>query len=825
MQNEAIDTEEKEIESSKSSYGFLEKISFSLVFILPLLVPLFFMSTNVLPFQFAKMLVFSIVIAVAFVCWILSRLKDGTFIFPANLITLGAALVLLVSTISAFFSGSIGWSLAGQSFELGTVASLAVLFLLFLLVSIYLRKKENIFYAYSLFLGSFLVIAVFELLRLIFGPSFLSFGVFNDVITSTLGKWNDLGIFFGTASVLALITLELISLSKIFRVFAYIVLTSSLFFLAVINLNVVWYILAVFSLSFLVYVISFEKKEGGSILADTSEKTSKVKRIPNASLVVLIISLVFIGDSLLTRVDPATGVSHTFISEKISNFFNISQFEVRPSWAATYSVSKSALAVNPLLGSGPNKFSKDWASFKPDGINSSIFWNTDFDYAVGLVPTMMISTGILGSISWLLFFGVFLYWGFRALFSTSSNKISRYLSVSSFLVSLFLWIINIFYVPGLSIVALTFFFTGLFVSSLYQSGLMKPKVLSFTEDPKKGFISVLLLIILLVCTITFSYALLEKTIATLNYQKSIVAFNSQGDLDKAEVYLQKAASVDGLALYYRTLAQIDIARMSTLLSQDVSAVSTDVLQTKFQGYLTNALNNAQQAIKIDPSDYQNIITLGKVYETVVPLKIAGAYENAQAAYKQALVLNPKNPSINLFLAQLEVVHANNKGAKDYIAEALKQKNNYTEAIFLLAQIQVSEGDIKNAITSVQAASYLSPSDSGLLFQLGFLRYNVKDYAGAATALEQAIAINSNYANAQYFLGLSYYHLDKVPEAIAQFKALKITNPDNKEIDLILKNLSAGKDPFANATPPIDSKPEKRSTLPVTEKAPADEAAN
>jgi hypothetical protein len=38
--------------------------------------------------------------------------------------------------------------------------------------------------------------------------------------------------------------------------------------------------------------------------------------------------------------------------------------------------------------------------------------------------------------------------------------------------------------------------------------------------------------------------------------------------------------------------------------------------------------------------------------------------------------------------------------------------------------------------------------------------------------------------------------------------------------LILTNLNAGKDPFANVQPPLDNKPEKRSRPPVKD-APSD----
>jgi len=136
---------------------------------------------------------------------------------------------------------------------------------------------------------------------------------------------------------------------------------------------------------------------------------------------------------------------------------------------------------------------------------------------------------------------------------------------------------------------------------------------------------------------------------------------------------------------------------------------------------------------------------------------------------------------------------------------------------------VQEGNIKGAIASVEAAAAIAPDDSSIFFQLGLLRFNDKDYAGAAGALERATTLNPTYANAKYFLGLSYEKLERKADAVKQFTDLATTNPDNKEISLILSNLKAGRNPFLDATPPVDNKPEKRATLPVkekTEKVPA-----
>jgi len=69
--------------------------------------------------------------------------------------------------------------------------------------------------------------------------------------------------------------------------------------------------------------------------------------------------------------------------------------------------------------------------------------------------------------------------------------------------------------------------------------------------------------------------------------------------------------------------------------------------------------------------------------------------------------------------------------------------------------------------------------------------------------------------------LSYYQTGKNSEAIKQFVEIQKNNPDNQEIDLILKNLKAGKSPFTDAKPPVDNKPESRAKPPIEESMPTE----
>lgn len=222
------------------------------------------------------------------------------------------------------------------------------------------------------------------------------------------------------------------------------------------------------------------------------------------------------------------------------------------------------------------------------------------------------------------------------------------------------------------------------------------------------------------------------------------------------------------------------------------------MRAEFQSVLAGAISNVQSAIAIDDKNYQNWTMIGRVYGSVVPLGVEGAYESAKRSYEEALLLNPNNPAIFLTLARLELARDPNNidGAKEFINKALEKKGNYTEAIFLLSQLEIQAGNIESAIRSVEAVVVIEPNNPVFFFQLGLLQSNVGDNEKAIVALEQAVALNPQYSNARYFLGLGYFNTGRVEEAIGQFSVVSDLNPDNEDVKAILENLRVGNDPFA-----------------------------
>ncbi|OHA18332.1 MAG: hypothetical protein A2664_02630 [Candidatus Taylorbacteria bacterium RIFCSPHIGHO2_01_FULL_46_22b] len=802
------------IEESLDKVSLLENIAYYILLATAFLLPIFFIPSSSFQFQFSKVVFVSFAVLISCVLWLIARLKDGRYLLPNNLVFLLSGVVLVITLLATLFSPSIHTSFIGQGSEVGTWASLVVLFAVLFMFSALFRPKERVFYLYlALFASCFLIVG-FHALRFAFGASFLSFGIFTDITSNLIGKWNDLGIFFGLVTLLSLMTIELVQLSKAFRTLLWVVLVLSIISLSIVNFPTLWYSLAFFSLLYFVYAYAYKKdfsvpsQNTDSLVPSSVESVRVWKKVKKGSVVaavLIVISIVFLIDYYTPNRNLGTWVSKQF---------QVSNLEVRPNVSSTVAVGKSVLKSDPVFGVGPNRFVNEWLKNKPDGVNQSVFWNTDFASGIGLLPTQLVTTGILGFLSWILLMLSIMYLGVRYLLTPMNDKLGRYLSVSSFFASLFLWSFFVFYIPSTVILVLTFLFTGVFVASLYNERLLKPKTVSFGDEPKVGFVSVLVLTVLLIGVATLTFAFGQKFLSSIFFQKALIALNVSGDITLAEKHSRRALAISSSDLYDRLLVEINLNKLNTLLSSTAADVSAETVRTEFQSLMGETLQYARNAVDFDRTDYQNWISLGRVYEAVVPLKIEGAYDNAKSAYGEALTLNPRSPEMHLMQARLEIANGDQKKAREEITAALALKQNYTEAIFLLSQIQMDAGQTREAIASVESAAVLAPNDPTVFFQLGLLKYNNRDYRGAVEELERSVLLAPTYSNAKYFLGLSYDKLGREEDALTQFNDIKVLNPNNTEVPIIIENIKAGRDPFASIN--TSERPDQRDTLPVEE---------
>lgn len=775
----------------------LENIALYFIVGVMFLLPIFFIPSLSVPFSFTKSILIFISVLAAFFLFLISRLKRGDVAVPTNSVALVAWALPAAYLISAVFSGNFGISFLGQGFEIDTFGFIAIMVLMLSLVPLLLKTKESVFRIHIAIVLSLTALAVFQGLRLIFGADFLSFGIFTTATSNLLGKWNDLGIFFGLTTILSLITLEGLMLNKLSRLILYIILGVSLLFLVAVNFLPVWIIAGLFALGLFIYNFSKGKFRLGSDVSKEAQNKPQKSGTMIPSLIVLAISLTFI-------------IGGQSVSGYTSSFFNTNQIEARPSWQSTIDITKETYDEHLLFGSGPNTFVNQWTLLKPQSINNTLFWNVDFTSGVGLVPTSFATTGILGGLAWIAFFIFFLYSGFKTLIvSAVEDRASYYLSLSLFLGSLYLWIFTVIYIPNVVIVTLAFLLTGMYIASLrYRPSMSVEKNIPFSSNLRVGFITVLILTVLIIISGVSIYSIGGQYLSALSFQRALVAANINGDIDESERQIERAVRFGKSDRYYRLAAELNLARINQIVAQ--TDTPTDEIREQFQVMFATAISNAQRATQINRNNYQNWTMLGRVYGSVVPLGVDGAYESARRSYEQAQTLNPNSPVIDLTLARVELVRNDVEAARQFIGSALSKKNDYTEAIFLLSQIEIQLGNIEEAIRSAEAVVVIEPNNAVFFFQLGLLQSNAGDNDKAIAALERAVELNPQYSNARYFLGLSYFQVGRIAESVEQFTVVSNLNPDNEEVKTILKNIKAGNEPLVNIQPP----PAQRDTPPI-----------
>jgi cytochrome c-type biogenesis protein CcmH/NrfG len=304
---------------------------------------------------------------------------------------------------------------------------------------------------------------------------------------------------------------------------------------------------------------------------------------------------------------------------------------------------------------------------------------------------------------------------------------------------------------------------------------------------------VFMLTILLLASVFAAYTVIERYLGSVTYAEAANDL-AAGNIEGATAAINRSLVFTRSERAYQLATNAGITQMQIIATN--TKLSPAETQQQFQTALSGSIAAAKEAVALDPNNYKNWMALGSVYQVVVPVKIEGAYQNAKDAYAQAARLNPSSPLISYQIAQLDLAHSDLPAAEKDLIQAISQKHDYARAIFLLSQVQVQEGKAKDALQTAEAAKYFAPNDPDVLFQVGILRSGTGDQVGAASALDSAVKINPQFANARFFLAVVYAGQGKLAEALTQMQAIAALSDANaKAVAQYIASLNAGKNPF------------------------------
>jgi tetratricopeptide (TPR) repeat protein len=750
---------------------FFNKLSFVLLLFTIFACFFFFIPFSPVTLEASKGFLLSVGATLSLFFWFVSRLGEGKFVIPKDKLILFAGAIPLVFLISSFFSPSIYSSLFGSGFEIGTFGSMLVLYVVFFLSAIYFQSEKRIWYfIWSIFLSG-VILLLYQTLNLFVDFNSLTPGFVRGVTSGNLvGSWNNFALVVGVIVLLSVITIELVKTKKFFRILQYILLVLGILFLIIINMKLVWILVGAFSLIVFVYSISVQHAR-----SRLSESFNGKKKFPFTSLIIVFIAFIsLVGNNLLTNV--------------ISSYVNLNNPDIRPSFVTTAQIAFKSFKHNPAFGTGPNTFALDWALWQPKEIAQTVFWGVDFTSGYSLLSTFAVTAGLLGLISLVWFIVLYVTRSIQSIKIALQNNVSNYFIATILMISLYSWISIILYSPNIVVLMLAFVSSGMLIGTLVHKQAIKTKEYSFLTDPRNSFFSILGLVVLMVASISLTYIYVEKFTSLIYYSKSLNAEQTLESLGKSESMLLKAINLDKNDTYYRTLSQVYLAQIGVLAKD--TTISEDILKSSMQQLVSNAVTAASGAIEQNPKQYQNYVNLGNLYTELSLISVEGSYDSAVTSYEKALALAPNNPSIFLSQATLEYLNKNNSEARKYIKQALDLKADYTDAIFLLVQIETNEGNLKEAIKQAEYAGQVSPNDATVFFRLGLLKYNNKDYKESVSAFEKAVILNNSYLNARYYLGLAYQKVGRKDDALTQFNLLKQLAPDSEEVKEAIKSIDS-----------------------------------
>ncbi|MDZ4260565.1 MAG: tetratricopeptide repeat protein, partial [Candidatus Sungbacteria bacterium] len=827
------------------------------------LIPLWFLPLPV-TLEFGREVTFSLLIIAAFILWLLSLLTQGEVRFPSSLILWSSSgLLALAFAVSTFFSKAplVSLTFGDPLSEKFSTLALGIIFML--VVSSVLRKRD-VKRMLSILICSSGIAALIVFFQLAWG--FSLFGRLSSyaqgVQFNTIGTMNAFSLYLVTIFVMGLAALfssSAISLNPKFKYGFIGTLVILLLDLMMIHFRIGWIVM----LGSLIFLFGLMFMHMRSAVAG-SDRDEKPKRRGLDWRYSTLIFLIAFSAVMLIAKTPVIGSPDL-------------PAEVSPSFSATIAIGRQVLNEGTrtlLFGSGPTTFSLDWARYRDPLINQTQFWNVSFTQGFSWVSTMLATVGILGVIAFLLFVTAALAIFLRHLLKFPHEEHTP-IGMSLFIGFIAMVFVSILYTSSFTFVIMFFLLAGLLMSALSHpetksshkeetriafggEGLDVSEFEGITTlaiEPKKPgwlditlrtiplesswlvFTSSLIAIFFLSLGVAGAYIEVGRLRAALTQQAAVALFN-KGDVDGSIASFEQAVAFEDKN--YASYVPLTQARMEKIRRLIQTASGGTNVQQEFQSTVSLAIQNSQAAIQLNPANSSLWRLQGSLYELLIPF-IPGSENFAFSSYRKAIELDPLNPAIDIDLARAGLIavdrltltiQQSSGSERDQLTavriEALQQimsilqkaveiKPDLADSHFLATQAALRLGNLPAAVQSAEKAKIGAPFDIGVAFQLGLLYYHANDIDKSQIEFERAVALNNNYSNARYFLGLIYDRKGDRQRAIQQFQQIEGLNPDNQEVKHVLQNLHAGKPALDGIVPPGQA-PEKRNETPVKEEA-------
>ncbi|CAN5372772.1 winged helix-turn-helix domain-containing protein [soil metagenome] len=272
----------------------------------------------------------------------------------------------------------------------------------------------------------------------------------------------------------------------------------------------------------------------------------------------------------------------------------------------------------------------------------------------------------------------------------------------------------------------------------------------------------------------------------------------EGDLFKfQDAFSDEIAS----ALQFK-ISNTDIARLQQRKTPSSEAYRL-YLNARFNfaggraGGMERAIGLYRQAVEIDPQFAPAYAGIGECYMVLGDssfglIKPGEAYDNATAAIKTALELDPDLAEALAILGNIQAKHLWDIPASETsYRRAIELNPNYARAHTLLAWTLIRESRFDEADTEFQRAAELDPTSLEIAAESGYPAFFAGDYDRAIRIFRDAVSRDKDFWGSHMVLWRGLHHAGLNSESAAEIDAAeRLTGPGVAVVEMVRAQTNA-----------------------------------
>lgn len=771
------------------------------------LLPLFYLPWTSSILELNKQLLAIVLASVSLVVWLLGVVVSGTMSVRFTPLDKGVLALLVATGIATAAAASRMKALFGINVSLSdafiTMTALSILY--FVAVNVFNDRGRML---RRLLVKSGFLVLVLGILQM-FTVYILPGGFTHSRAFNTLGSLNGLGV-------LAAVLLPLFSKSvgrwwgKAGSVLCGAGVVASLVVLAILN----WWVLWVIALAGMLAIIGFDSINAAQMAADYAGASRKGRFA--LSRFVVPMAVIVIGAFLLLVNFNLTSVKSQF------------PVEISPSFTMSWNIVKGAFKDDLVFGGGPEAFSVAFDRFGAGQLANSQLSDLRFFDATAEVFTWLVHGGAVAALGLLVLLWslvqVCAYLG-RSLAGRggSARDSDEAAESSGVLASAVAMTVALFLYPfNMSLMAVWFFLLAL--SALAVSGDRRLEV-DIESKPAFSLTASLGFIVGLILALAAVYFTMVSYLGDAAYAHAVQRDTPSAALDG----MARAITLNGSSdRYFRDASQLTLSVLREEINKQGTDTSNPQRQARIQNLIASAVQLAQRATALEPGEALNWANLASIYQSLTGL-VQDVERLAEDNYRKASELRPGDPSFDnrtgsMWLARADLASQlarNSSGANavrlreeaatslDKAAEAfgraLEKAPSYGLAIYNRAAVYDRQGKVTEAITEIERIVPANANNPTLMFELGILYLRDNRNKDALAAMQRAVLLAPQYANARWYLALLQEEAGDVDSALANLQEIAKSNADNEVLAAKIRQLTAVP-PVISDTDVVDQEP-------------------